>query len=190
MVRARSGSDSGGVAPPGWWRQRARDVVWRSRVRTRAWLLHHPRTRRFLTRAGSLDVDEFTLARGVAVGLFIGLTPTVGVQTLLMLGAAVALRANFPAAFIASWINNPLTFAPLYLGFHGLGLEVMRWLPIRFRAVSGIEAEIARDTSALVIGSLCVAVPVALLGYALFLYVWRRFDLHLPARADRSSGNV
>lgn len=169
----------------GWLRRRFRELSWRARVHTRAWLMRHTRTRDFLIRAGSLDVDEFTLARGVAVGLFIGLTPTVGVQTLLILGAAVVLRANFPAAFIVSWINNPLTFAPIYLGFYQLGDWLLRALPVRFRALTGVEAEIARDTSALVIGSLVVAVPAALAGYVLFLYIWRRFDLHLPQRADR-----
>jgi len=170
----------------GWFKQRLRHWSWRSRVRTRAWLERHPRTRAFLTRTGSLEVDEFTLARGVAVGLFIGLTPTVGVQTVLMLAASVALRANFPAAFIASWINNPFTFAPIYFGFHRLGEYIMTFVPVRFDSLSGLEEEIALETSALIIGSLAVAVPAGLLGYVAFLYVWRRFDLHIPAHADPS----
>ena len=173
----------------GWLRQRLRLASRRARVRTRAWLQRHPRTRAFLTRTGSLEVDEFTLARGVAVGLFIGLTPTVGIQTLLMLAASVALRANFPAAFIASWINNPLTFAPFYFGFYTLGEYLMRFVPIRFESLSGLEEEIALETAALIIGSLAVAIPAGLLGYVCFLYVWRRFDLHLPARVDAAPGS-
>lgn len=160
----------------------------RGRIRARQWLRRNPRLSRFLERTGSLNVDEFTLARGVAVGLFIGLTPTVGVQTLLMLVVSVLLRANFPAAFAASWINNPLTMAPFYFGFHALGEVLMKVLPIRFDSLSGLELEIARDTTALVIGSLCIAIPAGLLGYVGFLYVWRRFDLHLPARVDESRG--
>lgn len=155
------------------------------RVRTRAWLRRHPRTRILLLRTGCLEVDEFTLARGVAVGLFIGLTPTVGIQTLLMLVASVALRANFPAAFIASCINNPLTFAPFYFGFHTLGEYLMLFVPIRFGSLSGLEKELAQETTALVVGSFAVAIPAALLGYFAFLYVWRRFDLHMPRRVDR-----
>ncbi|MEQ8859818.1 MAG: DUF2062 domain-containing protein [Pseudomonadales bacterium] len=154
------------------------------RIRTRTWLRQHPRTRRFLSRTGSLDVDEFTLARGVAAGLFIALTPTVGVQTLLMLGVSMVLRANFPAAFIVSWISNPLTVAPLYYLFYQLGGYLMRFLPVRFESLSGIEAELAVDTYALILGSLAVAVPLALSGYFVFLYVWRRFDLHLPRRVE------
>lgn len=167
-----------------WLRQRLIRQSRRARARTRAWLIRHPRTRAFLTRTGSLDVDEFTLARGVAVGLFIGLTPTVGVQTVLMLALSVLLRANFPAAFLVSFINNPLTFPAFYFGFHQLGQELMRFLPIRFESLSGLEEEIAQETTALVAGSLAVAVPAAVVGYFVFLYVWRRFHLHLPVRAQ------
>jgi uncharacterized protein (DUF2062 family) len=171
----------------GWLRGQLSAVSRRARVRTRAWLIAHPRTRRFLASTGSLDVDEYTLARGVAVGLFIGLTPTVGAQTLLMLIASMALRANFPAMYVASLINNPLTFAPIYLGYIWLGEYLMRFMPIRFPSLSGVEEEIAEGTAALVIGSLTVAIPAGLIGYVLFLYVWRRFDLHLPRRLSEET---
>lgn len=171
-----------------WWRERLRTATRRGRIRARQWLRRHPRLSRFLECTGSLNVDEFTLARGVAVGLFIGLTPTVGIQILLMLVLSVLLRANFPAAFATSWINNPFTMAPFYFGFHQLGERVMVVLPIRFESLSGLELQIARDTTALVIGSLCVAIPAALIGYFGFLYVWRRFHLHLPARVDEADG--
>lgn len=169
-----------------WLRQRLAHHSRRIRVRTRAWLMRHPRISTFLARAGCLNVDEFTLARGVAVGLFIGLTPTVGVQTVLMLVASVLLRANFPAAFVASCISNPVTFPAFYFGFHELGEVLMRFIPIRFESLSGLEEEFAMQTTAIIVGSLAVAVPLALLGYFVFLYVWRRFDLHLPARARSS----
>jgi len=167
-----------------WLRQRIVNESRRARVRTRFWLKRHPRIRAFLHRTGSLDVDEYTLARGVAVGLFIGLTPTIGIQTVLMLGASALLRANFPAAFVASCLNNPLTFPAFYFGFNQLGEVLMRYLPIRFTSLSGLEEEIAEETTALLLGSLAVAAPVALAGYFVFLYVWRRLHLHLPAPAE------
>jgi uncharacterized protein len=177
------------MAPVGaWLRNQFSRRLRRARVRTRIWLRQHPKARATLARSGSLDVDEFTLARGVAVGLFVGLTPTLGFQTPLMLGASMALRANFPAAFLVSWINNPFTVAFLYLGFHQLGEWVMERLPFRsdrlFSGLSRWKEELAEDTLALVIGSLCLAVPVAVAGYFLFLLIWRRFDLHLPKRSE------
>lgn len=150
----------------------------------RRWLERHPRTARLLERAGSLNVDEFALARGVAVGLFIGLTPTLGIQTLLILGASLVLRANFPAAFVASFVNNPLTVAPMYYGMNRLGQLLLNVLPgtggVPLDIDEEIAEEIVEEAAALVVGSLAIAVPVALLAYYLFLWVWRRLHLHLP----------
>jgi uncharacterized protein len=162
----------------------------KTRLQIQVWLRRHPRARAWLRRSGSLDVDEYTLARGVAVGLFVGLTPTLGVQTPLMLGGAILFRANFPAAFVASCVNNPFTVAFLYVGFHELGERVMARLPFRFDDLFGglphRMEDLAEDGTALAIGSLCIAAPAALIGYFLFLYLWRRFDLHLPARAKKA----
>ncbi|MFW6094385.1 MAG: DUF2062 domain-containing protein [Pseudomonadota bacterium] len=164
-----------------WLRARLARGVRRARVSARLWLRRHPRVSGFLERAGCLHVDEYTLARGVAVGFLVGLTPTVGAQTLLMLLLSVPLRANFPAAFIVSWINNPLTMAPLYFGFRQLGTWILKPVTLRFESLSGVEEDVAAETVSIVVGSLCVALPAAVIGYFVFLYVWRRFDLHMPA---------
>ncbi len=145
---------------------------WRvSRERTAAWLGRHPVAATLLDRAGCLHPDRRTLARGVAVGVFVGLSPTVGFQTLLMLLGCVALRANFPIAFLVSWVSNPLTMAPLYLGFNQLGEAV-------FHRATGT-ATLEGDTNGwieigyLAFGSLVVALPLAIVSYALVLAVWR-----------------
>lgn len=150
------------------------------RSRIRQWLDRHPAIARLLERGGSLHVTEYALARGVAVGLFIGLTPTVGIQTLLMLVASLVFRANFPAAFIVSFVSNPFTMAPLYYGFNRLGQWILSWLPVAQTPATALGDEIARETLALLLGSLVIAAPAALLGYLAFLGLWRRLGLKLP----------
>lgn len=62
-----------------------------------------------------LQGDPHTLARGVAVGLFIGVTPTIPLHTILILIFAYLLRGNTIASLIsATVVSNPLTFAPQY----------------------------------------------------------------------------
>ncbi|GAB4176436.1 MAG: hypothetical protein Kow0020_12340 [Wenzhouxiangellaceae bacterium] len=150
------------------------------RHRIREWVEAHPRLVKVLERAGALHVDETTLARGVAVGLFIGMTPTVGIQTWLMLVAAFVFRANFIAAFIVSNVSNPLTMAPLYWGWNRLGHWLIDRMPIQPMVVSGLGEEVAFETIAMLLGSLLTAVPAALLGYFGFLWFWRRLGLRLP----------
>ena len=145
----------------------------RQRQRARAWLDRHPIIAGFLRRTGCLSVHRRSLARGVAVGLFVGLTPTVGVQTLLMLVGCLALRANFPAAFLVSWVSNPLTLAPLYLTYNVLGELIFGGLVRSFFQLTDLVAEALMEMTYLVLGSLLVAVPAAAVGYLLSLAVHR-----------------
>jgi len=62
-----------------------------------------------------LKGDPATLARGVAIGLFIGVTPTIPLHTILVILFAYLLRGNTIAALLTSNIaSNPLTFFPQY----------------------------------------------------------------------------
>lgn len=141
-------------------------VRWRRR--TREWAEYHPRTMRFLDRVGCLRFERGDMARGVAVGLFVALTPTVGFQTVLMLAFCMLLRGNFIAAFAVSWISNPLTLAPLYLGYYLLGEWIFEPLlhPFSLIAGGGIPDGIL-EAASFGLGSLIIALPVAAAGYVL-----------------------
>ncbi|MBA1146758.1 DUF2062 domain-containing protein [Ectothiorhodospiraceae bacterium WFHF3C12] len=139
------------------------------------WLARHPIVARVLDYAGCLGVDDHVIARGVAVGLFVGLTPTVGVQTLLMIAGCVMLRGNFPAAFLVSWVSNPLTMAPLYVAFNALGRVAFEPLVRPSVKLTGVEGTAVVEALLTLLGSLMLAVPISLLGYAVALWVWREF---------------
>ena len=70
---------------------------------------------------------EFT-ARGVANGVFWGLTPTVGLQTIAIAAVWFVGRtllrkdSSLLQAYIWFWINNPLTIVPMYYAFYVTGL--------------------------------------------------------------------
>lgn len=140
----------------------------RWRRRTREWAEYHPRTMRFLERTGCLRFERGDMARGVAVGLFVGLTPTVGFQTLLMLPFCALLRGNFIAAFTISWVSNPLTMTPLYLAYFLLGEWIFEPLlhPFSLIAGGGIPDGILEAVS-FGLGSLIIALPAAAAGYVL-----------------------
>lgn len=160
-----------------------------SRERTRQWLARHPGVALLLDRTGCLHPDRRTLARGVAVGTFVGLSPTVGFQTLLMLAGCMLLRGNFPIAFLVSWVSNPLTMAPLYLAFNRLGEAVFGQVIGPQIALDAAPGAAAAELAYLLLGSLLVALPLACLSYVLFLGVWRvlllqrrRKPMHLRPR--------
>jgi uncharacterized protein (DUF2062 family) len=90
-------------------------------IRSNRWLrwlgpaLHHPRLWH-LSRRG--------LALGMALGFFFGLLIPLA-QIPLSAAAAVALRANVPAAVASTLVSNPLTFGPLYYAAWRLGSAVL-----------------------------------------------------------------
>lgn len=143
------------------------------RCRAHAWLARHPRLRTGLHAAGALRGNPETIARSVAIGLFIGLTPTVGVQTVLMVAVCLLLSGNFPVAFASSFVANPFTIGPLYWGYHELG----EWVMLR-ESVSIAEAAgpggLGDEILYTGLGSLLIAIPAAVAAYLLTYWILSR----------------
>ncbi len=134
------------------------------RRRAHAWLSRHPRLRDGLHAAGTLRGGPETIARGVAIGLFIGLTPTFGIQTVLMVAVCILLSGNFPVAFVSSFVANPFTIGPLYWGYHELG----EWMVLSLPGSSAIDsAGVGDELLYTGLGSLAIALPVAVIAYLL-----------------------
>ena len=136
------------------------------RARGHAWLQTHPRTLDALEFTGCLRKGPEAIARGVFIGIFVGLTPTVGGQTLLMILGCMALRGNFPSAFAVSWVSNPFTVAPLYWLFHGIGKGVFQNLSL-FDSDAWFVQGIGDDIVFAGLGSLLLALPAAFGSYFL-----------------------
>ena len=54
------------------------------------------------------------IAKGVALGIFIGMTPTFGFQMAIALFFAYLLRENRLAALLGVWVTNPVTAPVIY----------------------------------------------------------------------------
>lgn len=54
------------------------------------------------------------IAKGVALGIFIGMTPTFGFQMVIALFFAYLLKENRLAAILGVWITNPVTAPIIY----------------------------------------------------------------------------
>lgn len=65
------------------------------------------------------------IARGAAWGVFVAFDPLWGTQIALAVLGAMALRANRVAAVTFTFVSNPLTAAPMYLGAYALGARLL-----------------------------------------------------------------
>ena len=62
-----------------------------------------------------------SIARGVALGVFVGMTPTMGFQMAIGTFIATMLKQNIIATAATVWITNPLTFIPIYTFNYSVG---------------------------------------------------------------------
>lgn len=73
--------------------------------------------KRFLRLRGS----ENAIARGIAVGVFSGMFPFFGFQSVLGVLLAILIKGNKIAAVTATWISNPFTYFPIFAANFHLG---------------------------------------------------------------------
>jgi uncharacterized protein (DUF2062 family) len=120
------------------------------------------------------SLNRRNVTRAFALGLLIAFVP-IPVHFLLATLAALALRLNVPAAIFGTFLANPLTMVPMYMGAYWVGCNLL-----------GITSEnIAFEmswewlTTALVpiwkpflLGCLALGATAAVCGYVLLGGVW------------------
>ena len=74
------------------------------------------RTRRYYyLRFVRLKGNPRSLAMGSAIGVFVGITPTIPFHTIVIFVLSIFTRSSFIAGLITSWVVcNPLTYIPQY----------------------------------------------------------------------------
>ena len=77
----------------------------------------------------SLQGDPRKIAMGMAIGVFIGVTPTIPFHTVLAIGFIFLFRQNLPAALLGNWITNPITIPLFYFSEYEIGRYVLGWGP-------------------------------------------------------------
>ncbi len=83
------------------------------------------KVREFYTTFISLQGSPRKIAMGMAIGVFIGMTPTIPFHTVLIIGATMIFRQNMTAALLGSWIMNPLTIPFFYVAEYEIGKIIL-----------------------------------------------------------------
>lgn len=89
-------------------------------------MLLKKRFKTFYDRFISLRGEPRVIAAGMAIGVFIGVTPTIPFHTAIILAIGLMFRQHIAAAYLGSWIvSNPLTIPVFYLSQYELGRFVL-----------------------------------------------------------------
>ncbi len=126
-----------------------------------------------------LQGDPKKLALGAALGVFVGITPTIPFHTILVLTLAPLLGASVIAAYMGIWVSNPVTWVPQYLLAYEVGSHLLyRGAPLVIPEQANVSAYlhlIWRGGLALQVGGLVIALPAAILTYFVTLWAVRRY---------------
>lgn len=114
------------------------------------------------------------IALGFALGIFIGMTPTMGVQMPIAVFFAAILKWSKISAAFGVWITNPITSPFIYgityvVGAKLLGLKATLNLPddLTWTIVKEILKNAPVIFGALTVGGIIIGLPLAILSYYL-----------------------
>jgi len=162
-----------------------------------------PSPRALLRTIIKLEDSPHHVALGTAIGMFIGLTPTVGVQMICVITLAFLTRRLFVfnrlAALLTVYITNPVTTLPIYWFNYEVGrlfvdgqmtyeafVAVFEYnsLVTWWEAVCGLFVKIGAP---LIVGSLVVATVTSLATYPLMYRFVKKFHVDDDDSAGGSS---
>jgi uncharacterized protein (DUF2062 family) len=130
------------------------------------------------------------IALGMALGVFIGITPTIPLHTVLALAFSYIFGISRVAAVMGVWISNPITIPPLYYGSFVIGKKILyphlnlslpQLVDLRDLIRLGWEINLA-----LQFGGLILAFPAAVLAYFFTLWALKRYRQQKPSLSNRA----
>jgi uncharacterized protein (DUF2062 family) len=134
-----------------------------------------------------LQEDPRKIAWAMALGVFIGITPTIPFHLVAALSLAALLRLSPVIAFIGIQIGNPLTVAPIYVTAYKVGQFLLyRGKPLVFPETFSFKAWICvlwQGGLALQVGGVLIAIPPAIVAYFLTLWIAQRLQRRKAEKA-------
>jgi uncharacterized protein (TIGR03546 family) len=139
-----------------------------------------------------LQEEPRQLAWGAALGVFVGITPTIPFHFITVITLAPLLRISVITAVLGIQVANPLTIPFLYLTAFRVGHFLLHHrtpmrLPETYTLANSLDL-IWRGGLALQLGGVIIAIPPAIVSYFLTLWIitrYRRLKAQRAARVPR-----
>jgi uncharacterized protein (DUF2062 family) len=152
-----------------------------------------------------LKGDPTVIARGIAIGTFVGFTPTIPFHTVLTISFCIILRGHLVAGLITSvLVSNPLTIPFQYYLSWKVGTIItgssISWGYVKnlmnlthniniLEAIELIYINSISSTASLLLGGIILSLPLAIIIYflSLHLYINRKKKTNkTPAKNDHN----
>ncbi len=139
----------------------------------------HQAYRRFLKIHG----NPHEIAAGLALGLFVAMSPFMGTHMALAVFLAAIFKWNKISAAAGVWLNNPLTMPALYgatwfVGSKITGVKLVENLPHSFdiKATYAFLLKTPSLITTLTIGGIVVGIPLSLVVYYVAFGLLQRYQ--------------
>ena len=153
-----------------------------------------------------LDDTSHSIALGTAIGMFIGLTPTVGIQMILVMVVAGLtgrlFQFNRVAALLTVYVSNPLTVVPIYWVLYKVGTTFVGGHLTREDLAGMLEYQTLQEWQQtivtlfvevggpLIVGTCVVATIGGFVTYPVMRWLLRSFHSVKPSGSDSERGSV
>ena len=147
------------------------------------------RLKALFLRLKELQGDPRYLAMGMAIGVFVGVTPTIPFHTVIALALAFIFRGSKPAAAIGVWFANPVTIPIFYIGSFKVGTFILnKPIPfdVKFESISELMTLGLDVTIAMVLGGAILGILPAIIAYILTYRIMTRVREKARSRKQAS----
>jgi len=112
------------------------------------------------------------IALGMAIGVFIGITPTIPLHTILAVSLALLVGGSKLAAALGVWVSNPLSIPFFYFGSYRIGQLVLGLPGINLpddRSLLAMASLGGKIVGAMLLGGVILGIVPAIVAYVLTL---------------------
>lgn len=137
-----------------------------------------PRERfsQMLIRMRQLEGNPHYIALGMAVGIFVSMTPIIPLQTIVAVALAYLFRGSKSAAALGTWLSNPLTIPVVYYAAYKLGCLLLGYQntleSIAFNSFSQLMALGIEVTWAMLVGGAVIGAGLGVAAYFITLRIF------------------
>ncbi|MCB2147741.1 MAG: DUF2062 domain-containing protein [Deltaproteobacteria bacterium] len=137
-----------------------------------------PRERfgQMLVRMRQLEGSPHYLALGMAVGIFVSITPIIPLQTIVAVFLAFLVRGSKSAAALGTWLSNPLTIPVVYYANYKLGCMLLGYQKtldsIAFDSFSQLMGLGLEVTWAMIVGGVVIGAVLGVAAYFITFHVF------------------
>jgi len=153
--------------------------------------------RRLYERFLRIRGEPREVALGFALGIFVGMTPTIGVQTPIAIFLAALFKWSKLSSAIGVWISNPLTAPILYGVTYITGAKILSLKPVFSMPLSPTWStfkvmlqKAPQAFGAMTVGGALLGIPLAIVSYYLAYAAVEKYQTDVKEKLARQKARL